>query len=97
MAPITFDTRKVVRNLKVAGFDEVQADAIVDTVAEAFSDTVATKADIAEVQAELKATATKANVAELKADMFKVAIAIAVGIVVANVSLTVILVGLLLR
>ncbi len=49
---------------------------------------VATKADIAGLEA---------RITEVKADMLKVAIAIAVGIVVASVSLTVILVGLLLR
>ena len=53
MVTITFDTRKAVRNLQAAGFAEAQADAMVDTLAEAFTDTVATKTDIAELKAEL--------------------------------------------
>jgi hypothetical protein len=47
VATITFDTLKASRNLKAAGFDEPQADAIIDTFGDAFSDTVATKTDIA--------------------------------------------------
>ena len=81
MATITFDTRKAVRNLKAVGFEEPQADAIVDTLGDAFTDTVATQAEIAEV----KAMATQADVADLKADMLKVAI----GIIFANATMTV--------
>jgi len=80
MATITFDTREAVRNLKAAGFEELQADAVVDTLAGAFSDTVATRADmavvrgeIAEVKAEISAleATTKADIANLKAEMFR--------------------------
>ena len=53
MATITFDTRKAVRKLQAAGFPEPLADGIVDTVAEAFTDTVATKANIAEVKTDI--------------------------------------------
>ena len=82
MATITFDTRKAVRNLQAAGFAEVQADAMVDTLAEAFTDTVATKTDIAEVKADIdklgastKAdlktaiAAVRSDIAEVKADL----------------------------
>ena len=62
MSTIAFDTRRAVRNLKAAGISEAHADAIVDSMAEAFSETVATKTDIA----------------VLKADMLKVAIGIVV-------------------
>ena len=62
MATTTFDTRQAVRKLQDAGFAEDQADAVVDTLATAFSDTVATKADIADVKAEI---------ANLKAEMFR--------------------------
>ncbi len=71
MTTITFDTLKVSRNLKAAGFAEAQADAIIDTVAEAFNETVATKADITEVKteiAEVKAD-LKADIAEVKAEI----------------------------
>ncbi len=76
MATITFDTREAVRNLTTAGFPEEQADAVVDTLAGAFSDTVATKADMAEVRGELAevkaeiaslSAATKADIAALEA------------------------------
>ncbi len=53
MPVATFDTRQAVRKLQAAGFAEAQADAVVDTLAEAFSDTVATKADIANLKAEM--------------------------------------------
>ena len=64
MTTVTFDTRKAVRNLQAAGFAEVQADAMVDTLAEAFTDTVASKADIDRLEAS-----TKADTAEVKADL----------------------------
>lgn len=53
MATFVFDTRQAVRKLQAAGFAEAQADAVVDTLAGAFSDTVATKTDIAELKAEM--------------------------------------------
>ncbi len=37
-----------------AGFDELQAEAVVTTVGNAFDDTVATKADIAELHAQIR-------------------------------------------
>ena len=62
MATTTFDTRQAVRKLQAAGFAETQADAVVDTLAAAFSDTVATKADIADLKAEI---------ANLRGEMFR--------------------------
>ena len=62
MATATFDTRQAVRKLQAAGFAENQADAVVDTLADAFSDTVATKADVADLKAEI---------ANLRAEMFR--------------------------
>ena len=53
MTTITFDTRKAVRNLQDAGFNDAQADAMVDTLSAAFTETVATKTDIAEVKTEI--------------------------------------------
>ena len=60
MATITFDTRNAVRNLQAAGFAEAQADAMVDTLAEAFTHTGATKTGIAEI---------RTDIAEVKADL----------------------------
>ena len=75
MTTVTFDTRKAVRNLQAAGFAEVQADAMVDTLAEAFTDTVASKADIDKLEASSKADTAevradlKADIAEVRADL----------------------------
>ena len=60
MTTTTFDTLKVNRNLKAAGFDEAQADAIVDSMAEAFGDAVATKADLEAMEARIKAETFRA-------------------------------------
>ena len=54
MATAVFDTLKASRDLKAAGFGDSQAEAIVTTMAEAFDDTVATKADLDAVKSELK-------------------------------------------
>ena len=59
MTTIAFDTLKASRKLKAAGIEEAQAEAIVQSMAEAFDDSVATKADL------------KAAIAEVKADMLK--------------------------
>ena len=69
MATITFDTLKASRKLKAAGFAEAQADAMVDTVAEAFTDTVATKANIAEVKTDI--AEVKAEIARLEGRVFR--------------------------
>ena len=79
MTTITFDTRKAVRNLKAVGFEEPQADAIVDTLGDAFSDTVATRLDIAGVETKI---------ADLKAEMFRALWIQGAGIVALTVGLT---------
>ena len=66
MATIAFDTLKASRDLQAAGITEAHAQAIVGSMAEAFSDTVATKADIVALEAS-----TKADIANLKAEMFR--------------------------
>ena len=90
MSTIAFDTLKAAEGLEAAGMDARQAKAVVGTVAEAFSDTVATKADIAEVRADLKT-----GLAELKADMFKVAVGVAIAIILANATMTIALIRFL--
>ena len=61
MTSIAFDTYKAVKALKQAGFEEVQAEAVVATVGEAMGENVATKADMAEIRAEI--AGLKADVA----------------------------------
>ena len=79
MTTIAFDTRKAVRNLKAVGFEEPQADAIVDTLGDAFSDTVATRLDIAGLET---------RIADLKAEMFRALWIQGAGIVALIVGLT---------
>ena len=65
MASATFDTLHAAKALTAAGFESQQAEAITNTIRDAFTESVATKADIAEVKAEiaeLKA-ALKADIA----------------------------------
>ena len=71
MTTAVFDTLKASRNLKAAGIDEAHAEAIVQSMAEAFEDTVATKADIASVRADLKTeiAAVRADIEKLEASV----------------------------
>ena len=79
MAIAVFDTYAAAKTLREAGFDDRQAEAAVAVVHDAITGGVATRADLA------------VAVADLKADMLKVAI----GLVIANVTLTVALIKLL--
>ena len=82
----TFDTLTAARTLQAAGMEAAHAEAIVATMGQAVTEGMATKADIADLRAELKG-----GIADLKADLLKVAI----GIVLANAALTAGLVRLL--
>ncbi len=64
MPTATFDTLHAAKALTAAGFEAEQAEAITDTIRDAFTESVATKVDIAELKAELKA-----DIAELKAEL----------------------------
>ena len=68
MTTAVFDTLKASRKLKAVGIDEAHAEAIVQSMAEAFEDTVATKADIVSVRADLKTeiAAVRADIEKLK-------------------------------
>ena len=81
MASATFDTLHAAKALTAAGFESQQAEAITDTIRDAFTESVATKADIAEVKAEIAELK-----AELKADIagiYKQLWLVALGIVTA--------------
>lgn len=54
MTTAVFDTLKASRKLKAAGIEEAHAEAIVQSVAEAFEDTVATKSDSAAVKSDME-------------------------------------------
>ena len=86
MNAAAFDTLTTARELEAAGVERRQAEAHAEALRRAVSsdrDALATKADLAEVRADL---------ADLKADMLKVAIGIAIGVVIANATLTAVLV-----
>lgn len=54
MTTAVFDTLTAARHLEDAGIETKQAEAIVITMAKAFDDSVATKADLAAVKADLQ-------------------------------------------
>ena len=71
MTTAVFDTLKASDNLKAAGIEAKQAEAIVHTMAGAFEDTVPTKSDLDKLEASVKSdiAAVKADMDLLKADM----------------------------
>ena len=71
MTALAFDTYKAVKALREAGADEALAEAVVATVGDAIGGNVATKADLAEVKAELKSdmAAVKTDLAEVKSEL----------------------------
>ena len=62
MGSVIFDTHKVVKDLRDAGFDEAQAEAVVNALGSAIDRDVVKPED-------LKEFATKADIAELRQDM----------------------------
>ena len=62
MVSVTFDTHRVVKDLQDAGFDEAQAEAVVKALGETVDRDVVKPED-------LKDFATKADIAELRAEM----------------------------
>ena len=89
MTTAVFDTLKASDNLKAAGIEAKQAEAIVHTMAGAFEDTVATKSDVVAIRADMDklAVPTQANIAVLRADIWRIGISIAGGAVLLNKAL----------
>ena len=56
---VTFNTHKAAKALKSSGFDEKQAEAVVETIDKAVNETVATKADLAILGADLEVQGVK--------------------------------------
>ncbi len=71
MVSLTFDTHKVVKDLQDAGFDEAQAEAVVNALGNAIDRDIVKPEDIKDfaTKADLKDFATKADIAELRQDM----------------------------
>lgn len=82
MSTLAFDTHKAVTALKQAGFDEGQAEAVINTVGDAPGGKVATKADLTEAVA-----AVRADMAAQFAGLSRQLWLMAVGIVVLTVTL----------
>ena len=64
-----FDTLKFSTRLKEGGFTPEQAEVLTLSIQEALTATVATKADLAPIQARLEHVATKTDIAELRAEI----------------------------
>ena len=73
MTTAVFDTLKAFSKLEAAGMETSQAKAVVDTLAEAFDDTVATKSDIVAVRSDIDKleTSTKADIVAVRSDIDK--------------------------
>lgn len=89
MSALAFDTHKAVTALKQAGFAEPQAEAVVTTMGEALGGNVATKADLAAVQAKLETdiAAVRTEMAQEFKALYKQLWLMAVGIVGLTVTL----------
>ena len=89
MSALAFDTHKAVTALKQAGFAEPQAEAVVTTMGEALGGNVATKADLAAVQAKLETdiAAVRTEIAQEFKALYKQLWVMAVGIVGLTVAL----------
>ena len=64
--PVIFDTLKAAQELRKTGFEDRQAEAVVETISKAVSETVATKADLQLVRSEM---ATKADLQLVRSEM----------------------------
>ncbi len=68
MPAVAFDTLKLAKRLKEAGFSEQQAEALAEAEAELFETTLATKQDIADLKREIETVRTK-DIADLKREI----------------------------
>ena len=90
---LAFDTLKAVKALRNAGFDEAQAEAVVETVGDAMVGNVASKTDLQQTEARLLTETAdlrsefKTEISALKADLYKQLWLMGVGIVAVTVTL----------
>ncbi|MYB01007.1 hypothetical protein F4X90_15235 [Candidatus Poribacteria bacterium] len=82
MTTYTLDTHATIKQLEDAGMDSSQAEVVVAAISRSDAE-LATKADL------------KAEIAELKTDMFKVAMGVAIAIILANATMTIALIRFL--
>ena len=71
--PVIFDTLKAAQELRKTGFEDRQAEAVVETISKAVSETVATKADLQLVRSDIdllrSEMATKADLQLLRSEV----------------------------
>ena len=71
--PVIFDTLKAAQELRQTGFEDRQAEAVVETISKAVSETVATKADLQLVRSEMAMNADlqllRSDVGTLRSDV----------------------------
>ena len=79
---LAFDTLKAMKLLKESGFEEAQAEAVVTTVRDAVGESVATKADIAELRADLKE-----EMVNLRMGIYRFIVTISLAVIGVTVSL----------
>ena len=73
-ASVTFNTHEAVKALKSSGFDEKQAESVVQTINKAVNETVATKADLAILGADLEVLGADLKVQGAKIEALREAV-----------------------
>ena len=89
MTTYTLDTHATIREFQEAGMDSRQAEVVVAAISRSDAELV-TKADL---KAEI--ATVKAEIVNFKADMFKVAMGVAIAIILANATMTIALIRFL--
>ncbi len=69
MVSLTFDTHKVVKDLQDAGFDEAQAEAVVNALGNAIDRDVVKPEDLKEFATKADIVGVRQEIAELRAEM----------------------------
>ena len=69
--PVIFDTLKAAQELKKTGFEDRQAEAVVETISKAVSETVATKADLQLVRSDFKLLGSEFDLLRSKFDLLR--------------------------
>ena len=89
MTTYTLDTHATIREFQEAGMDARQAEVVVAAISRSDAELV-TKADL-----KVEIATVKADIVNLKTDMFKVAMGVAIAIILANATMTIALIRFL--
>ncbi|MDE0511548.1 MAG: hypothetical protein OXI88_07185 [Gammaproteobacteria bacterium] len=69
--PVIFDTLKAAQELRKTGFEDRQAEAVVETISKAVSETVATKADLQLVRSDFKLLGSEFDLLKSEFDLLR--------------------------